>query len=278
MSPSGKYFIFSGNAVGAAAQFHKLDQLQNLNHVIPTLGASALPGTGGLSKGHAANYCYAVDQPRKRTLLAVRRIDTKAEGLTLADRWETDVEAEIEAVDVLEKLEIGLVKLHFNSSRKMDSENCEATISTRGSRIEGLRMGSVEAKIILDEEPLQYTSSKENLADYYRKQNSGWRSANARRFGTLPDAAAVREVNGTVKFSLVREIQLIGKQDPEHEVRVQPDGYTIKWDGFGRIILGEVFVKCCDRRVTMVRLHMGSDGGGSGSVGDGSSNGQTGTN
>jgi hypothetical protein len=273
MNQNGRYFIFSGHAVGVSAHFHKLDNLTNLNHVVPVLGASVLPVTGGFSHSHAANYCYEVDEPRKRTLVSVRRIETKAYGRTLPDRWETEVEAEIDSVRVLEKLDIGSVRLHMLAVRDSTSDNGETRVSTRGSHVEGLRMGSVTAKVVLDAEVLENCGSKDQLATWYRKQPSAWRTANACRFGTDPNAAEVCETNGRIKLSVVRDIQIVGTQDPDHQVHLLPDGYTIKWDGFGRIILGEVSVKGSDRRVTMVRLAMGSDGGGSGSVGDGGSNG-----
>jgi hypothetical protein len=277
MSPDKKYFIFSGHALGAAAHFHKLDDEPNLNHVIPALAPSVVAATGGLSKNHVANYYYAVDQPRKRTLVSVNRIDTMTSGTEQDGCWVTEVDAEVEGVRVLEKLDVGYVKLHFVSSRSMDSENCDAKISTKGSRIEGLRMGSMSANIFLDEEPLLFTASKDHLVDYYRGKDPAWRAANARRFSTDPAATEVHQANGRVKFSLVHKIELSGTQDPDHQVHVEEDNpYTIHWDGFGKIIVGEVFVKCCERRVTMLRLYMGSDGGGSGSLADGTSNGQIG--
>jgi hypothetical protein len=275
MSQNGRYYIFSGHAIGVAAQFHRLDHLENLNHVIPALGASVLPPTGGLSHSHAANYCYDADEPRKRTLISVRRAETRAEGRTLADRWETEVNSDIETVRVLEKLEIGSVKLHMLATRA-NAEDSETKVTTRGSQIEGLQLRGVTAKVILDPEALEFCGSKDQLAGWYRKQTGAWRTANARRFCTDPGAPDVHQPNNRIKFSLVREIQLSGTQDPEHQVRVEADGYTIKWDGFGRIILGEVYVKGNDRRVTMVRLAMGSDGGGSGTIGDAGSNGQIG--
>jgi len=64
---------------------------------------------------------------------------------------------------------------------------------------------------------------------------------------------------------------------PEDELKyIRVDGYTIVWEGFGRIILGEVHVYDHKRRVTLVRLAMGSDAGGQGTIGDGESNGQVG--
>ena len=64
-------YIFSGHAIGASAQFDRLDETHNLNHVVPTQGATALPPTGGLSKSHVGNFSFDVDQPRPRTLLRV---------------------------------------------------------------------------------------------------------------------------------------------------------------------------------------------------------------
>jgi len=260
--------------VGAAAQFHRLDDLENLDHVVPTLGASVLPVTGGLSKGHASHYCFEVDQPRKFTLISVRRIDTFAAGRTLRNRFETEIEAEIEALRVVEKLNVGLVKLHLVTSRDADSENGESKVSTKGCRIEGLQLGGVAAKVVLDEEPIAYSGSRDQLAAFYRKRSAAYRKANAFRFGADPSAAELAEEKGCSKFSLVRKIQLSGKQDPDQPVSVE--GYTIIWKGFGKIVLGEVFIKGYDRRITMLRLVMGSGAGGSGSVGDGGSNGQFG--
>lgn len=272
MSQNGKYYIFSGHAIGVAAQFHRLDDKDNLNHVVPTLAASVLPPTGGLSQGNKANYCFDVDLPRKRTLISVRRADTKAEGRTLPDKWETEVEADIDTIRVVEKLEIGSVKLHLLSTRDANSDRI--TVSTRGSSIEGMQLGGVSAKVTFDVDPITYCGTRDQLADYYRNRPVAWRTANAHRFTADPATGEFHEDHGKVKFSLVDKVELSGTQDPQHPVTV--DGYTITWKGFGRIILGEVYVKGNDRRVTMVRLAMGSDAGGSGSVGDGGTNGSTG--
>jgi hypothetical protein len=272
MSQNGKNYIFSGHAVGVAAQFHCLDELDNLDHVVPTLAAAVLPPTGGLSHDERTNYCFSVDHPRKRTLVSVRRAHTKAQGKTLHDRWDTEVEAEIDDVHVVEKLEIGSVRLHMLASRDMASDRIR--VSTRGSLIEGLQLGGVSARVILDLEPIAYCGTKDQLAEFYRGRPAAWRNTNAHRFGCAPTDGELPHGNGLATFSLVEAIELSGPQDPEHPVTVE--GYTIRWKGFGRIILGETQVKGNDRRVTMVRLAMGSDAGGSGSVGSGGSNGSTG--
>jgi hypothetical protein len=270
MSEPAPRYIFAGHAIGAAAQFHKLDKVENLNHVIPTLGASVLANTGGLSQSHVSNYCFSVDQPRKRSLLSVRRIDTTATGKKTNGVFETDVQAEIESIGLVDKLHIDMVKLHLLSTRDPNKE--EAVISTNGNQIIGMRLGDLDVDVTLDEEPLCACGSKEQLAAFYRMQSDQYRKEFSWRFATDPGAPEIKEHNGHYKCSLVRDIQLKGK-NPDITI----SGDTITWDGFGKIIIGEVIVKHNDRRLIMVRLAMGSDAGGPGTVGDGQSNGMVGS-
>ena len=270
MSDNGRHYVFSGHAIGAAAQFHRLDELHNLNHVIPTLGASVLPVTGGLSQSNVANYCYRADKPRKRHLLSVRHIATHAEGRTYEDRFETEVKAEIDAIEVVEKLHIDRVEVHLLSTRKVDGE--APSIRTKGNKIEGLRLGGVEVKVKLDEEALSKCGHKKQLADYFRGLTEAARRKIAWRFNTPPEATEIQEHSGHYKCTLVESIELIGPDEEREKIQIE-GGYTLHWPGFGRIILGEVIVGERSRRVTMVRLAMGSDAGGTGVIGEGEGNG-----
>jgi hypothetical protein len=274
MSPAPAHrYLFSGHTVGAAAQFHRLDDVDDLTHVIPTLGVSALPVTGGLSKGHAANYSYEVDHPRHRTLLSLRRVESMAAGREFDNRYETEIEAQIHSIHVVEKLHIEEVKLHVLST--LEKGQSEPTVTTQGNKIEGMRLGRVKAKITMDEEPLYSCGTKTQLAAFYNRQSADYRREQSWRFNTLSDTEELAAHNGHYKFSLVRTIKLEGPEDELRDITV--DGYIIRWKGFGRLILGEVVVKGNDRQVTMVRLAMGSDAGGNGTVGCGRTNGQVGT-
>lgn len=269
-----KDYLFSGHALGVAAQFHRLDEAQNLNHVIPTLGASVLAPTGGHSRSRVIHYAYTVDQPRKRTLLSVRKIKTAVSGRDLGNRFETEVEADVEAVHVVEKLHIGAIRLHFLSARPAEPDNALPVITTTGSRIEGVQLGAVKAVVVLDEEPLLSCGTAEQLGEFYHKQTDDYRKANGWRFALDASTEGAGASCRQHKFSLVREIHLSGPERDKQPISV--DGYTIHWKGFGKIILGEVHVKGNDRRVAMVRLVMGSDAGGSGTAGGGQSNGHLG--
>jgi hypothetical protein len=265
-APAQRY-LYSGQTVGASAQFHRLDDLVQRNlHVIPTLGASVLPVTGGLSKGHAANYCYAVDHPRRRNLLSVRHIDSSAEGRELDDRFETEIQAEIKSIHIVEKLHIELIQLHMLST--LEKSKTVPEVTTNGNTIQGMRLGKVDVNIVLDHEPLLRCGTQADLAAFYKNQSEDYRKQHAARFNTPEGTDTLASPNGHYKFSLATSIQLV---NPEPEMSVE--GYTIVWHGFGRIIIGEVVVKGSDRQLTMVRLAMGSDAAANGVVGCGRTNG-----
>src|SRR4051794_4121075 len=118
MSKPKPRFMFAGHAIGASAQFDKLDDAKNLNHIIPTLGASVLPVTGGRSHAHVEPYRFDVKSPRKRCLLAVDRIDTWVEGRSRSGRHETELSIEIAGLHVVEQLHFELVRLHIHSARR----------------------------------------------------------------------------------------------------------------------------------------------------------------
>jgi hypothetical protein len=251
MSNGTPRYMFAGHAIGAAARFHRLDEARDLNHVIPTLAPSVLPVTGGRSEATQASYRYDVTLPRQRCLLAVDRAHTWVEGRGGESRHETELSIDLAGFHVVEKLHIDAIRLHLLSVR---TPGADAVVSTQGSQIEGMRLGNVEARITIDEEPLTQTGTADQFA--------AWHSAKGRhcaRHGEYRSA------------SIVRDIRLIGSEVDQQDMSV--DGHTIVWKGFGRIILGEIHVKGHERRVTMVRLAMGSDAGGDGAGADGQSNG-----
>jgi len=261
--------MFSGQATGASARFNRLDETKNLNHIIPTLGASVLPETGGVSTHKVENYRFDVSEPRQRCLLSLKRAETTVEGRDPDGRFETELTVEVEQLEVVEKLHIDFLRLHLLAVRNNISE--DATVSTTGNRIDGMRLGNVQVKVEFDDEPLNFTGADYQLADFYRKQSDDYRKAHCWRFNTASESKTLSRVGDHYRFSLVRNIELIGSEADLQPITV--NGNRIHWKGFGRIILGDVHVKGQERKVSIVRLDMGSDAGGSGSAGTGGSNG-----
>jgi hypothetical protein len=251
MSNGTARYMFAGHAIGAAARFHRLDEAENLNHVIPTIGSCVVPITGGRTECNAGVYRYDVDEPRRRCLFAIEGVTAWVEGRGRDDRQETELSVEVAGIEIVEKLRIGAVGLHLLAHR---SPGADAVVSSKGSRIDGMRLGSVTAAITLDDEPLTKTGTADQFVAWHNQVGRPVEQHGEYHRGTI-----------------VREIHLSGPEKELAEMKVE--GHTIRWHGFGRIILGEIHVKGHERRVTMVRLAMGSDAGGDGTIGDTQTNG-----
>jgi hypothetical protein len=265
-----KRFAFSGHAIGVAAHFHRIDDVHDLDHNIPALGSSAIPIVGGHSRHRVANFCYTASHPRQITLLSAQKVETMARGKCLPNKqFETEIGAVVRSLSVVEKLHVDLVEMHQSSTRGWDGT--ESSIKTSGSKIQGMRLGKVVVNVELDEEPFATCGTKKELKAFYEKQSPAYRRENCERFHTPAGATSLAEYNGRYYSSVVKEISVA--DGPNEELKnVHIDGYSIKWDGFGTIFLGEVVVSAQNRKITMIRLKMGSDAGGSGSSGDGQTN------
>jgi len=258
MSTSGTRYVYSGHAIGVAAQFHRLFESTGLHHVVPALGAVVLPVTGGLAHSKTSGYSYPVNDPQKLALVTVGHVESRAEGFEGSGGFVTDVHSKIEDLHVVEKLHIDHVELHMTSTRTIGRP---PSITTRGNHIRGMRLGNVKVTVHLNSEILCNCTNKQQFAAFH---------------ATQPNAAPLQDHNGHYLCSLVSGIELNGP--PEETALIpKPQGNKIVWPGFGTIYLGEVLVGENHRRMTLVRLDMGSDAGGSGSIGDASTNGSLST-
>lgn len=255
MSENGRRYLFKGHAVGVAAQFHRLGELEGLDHAVPAQGAAVLPVTGGLSHAKTEKYDYPVCEPWRRKLVEVGLVESKARGERKTDGFLTEVQSRVEDLHVLEKLHFRLVEVHLSSFKYGDEP---PAVRTTGAHIEGMRLNDVHVTVKLDTVMLAHCGSKKQLAEFC--SNNG--------------GVEFCEHDGNYLSTLVREIQLSGPPDEVAKIP-KPVGNRIYWPGFGRIYLGEVLVGERERRVTMVRLDMGSDAGGSGAIGDAGTNGST---
>jgi len=252
-------YVFSGYAIGAAAHCHKMGN-ENLKSPIqvPALGASVLPSIGGLSESKVTNFAFEVSYPSRRNLVSVHRIHSKVEGATRGTEYKTAIEAEIESITFIDKFHIDFARLHMVSTREgLRGE----PIVTTDNRIVGIHLGGAEVIVELDNTLLTLFATKKQIEKRLERYP-----------GKKPDTP-----DDPYHFNLVKKIEVI-KRDQEKNRIDQIAENALTWDGFGTIFFGEVIVKNDDRQVTLVRLEMGSDTGGSGTVGDGHSNGSAGSN
>ena len=93
-----------------------------------------------------------------------------------------------------------------------------------------------------------------------------------KRFGVAPTLPAFRRLirtGGTIYTTIVKSIRWNGKPFPKSEIH---DNMVVL-PGFGRVFFGELLITEISRRLTMVRMALGSDAGGSASGGDIETNG-----
>lgn len=252
-------YIFSGHAIGAAARFNKLDDLRQFNHVVPTLGASVLPAAGGVSRSEVSNYDYEVTVPRRRSLLSVARIESRAEGREY-EREEvvTDTDVRIESITFLEKLYIDLIHVHVQSVRK-GFQNAPTITSSRG-QIEGVHLGRAIATIHINRHVLDKCAHTDEFSAAVNDHKLPFKKLD----------------KGGLLSTIVEKI-VLSNNDGGRIKQFDGRPNVLYWHGFGWIYFGEVIVKGNDRQVTMLRLQMGSDGGGTGTAGDAHSNGSSGS-
>src|SRR5262249_17239689 len=109
---------------------------------------------GGVSRSEVSNYHYEVTVPRRRSLLSVARIESRAEGREFRDEQVvTDTDVRVESITFLEKLYIDLIHVHVQSNRK-GFKNAPTITSSR-AQIEGVHLLNVTATIHLNREVLE---------------------------------------------------------------------------------------------------------------------------
>jgi hypothetical protein len=83
-----------------------------------------------------------------------------------------------------------------------------------------------------------------------------FKDTQGKRLLSLWDSKDGRTAKGCFVYSLVERIQWEGKLPDEAEV--SEDSHVIVWPDFGKVVLGEMLISHFSRRLTMMRLELGS--------------------
>lgn len=253
-------FVYTGSAVGLGARITRIGKATGLPYVVPVQGASALPQTGGLSESQTGPFVYRITDPKPMDLVSVGSTTTRASGTPSGSWFVTEAMASAQSVNFYDMLRFDSLSATMKSTH--DGQNEFPLIAPQDVSLTGLRLGDYGVEVIFDLEPFQCCQTKRSLGVRYAT-DPAFRAANYWRFNADPDAKELPEFNGFYVGSAVKEIRWTGNPHPDATI----DGYTIIWDGFGKIILGEMLISNSTRKMTVVRLKMGSDIDGDGSGG-----------
>lgn len=263
-------FVFRGNAAVVGGRISRPRDL-----VIDAGGASSLTVAGGGSRG-------ALKRTRFGGFLSVGSATTSARGVfdnrrQLRERTFGRVSEDalssttVVRVDV-RQLAVGaspvfrIAELRARLTGTTSPEARQPSIKPGDLRISGVEIGGHTLAIEIEKDlfsrydthdGLLEAASSPDFATEYGMNFPAFGATGARRF---------EEMNyGTV----VRRIRWKGRPYPDAAI----DGHTVVVPGFGTIFFGEMFVTALSRRLTLVRMQLGSPIGGSVACGEIETNG-----
>jgi hypothetical protein len=142
--------------------------------------------------------------------------------------------------------------------------------------IDGISIEGFKLVVELDIKPFHQCDTHAKLLsavdDPKFVEKSGGTLFMSRRFGgesKLPTFRKLIRTGGLIYTTIVKSIRWDGKPFPKSEIH---DNMVVL-PGFGRVFFGELLISDISRRLTMVRMALGSDAGGSASGGDIETNG-----
>lgn len=260
---TGRRFLYHahGSAIGGTiTQPFKAD--------IDTNSASSLPVVGGFAS--AKNGAYQL-----KDVLSFTSAHTYVSGIKTEDGAHNSVvTCIVEGLNILHMITADAV-IGRISSKHIDGKTAE-TIPF-GSRFENLRIGGQAVEVDLDHDLFMQHATLEALSDHYEsggKRGKGgikgaalgkaryqWGAPN----GDIPPALAKgmmmdpavgwHKSNGVLHTSMVKQVRTVGSGNSAEET---PYAYAIHIPHVGNLYLGEIFASTGIKRLSMLRLELGS--------------------
>jgi hypothetical protein len=261
-------FIFHGDAVAIGGRIVRPDDI-----TLDPKCASALTVVGGRTSsnskgmrfgkwvrfGSASTLAEGLYDNRKQ-LVALTNGIGRQEDLTAT----TTVRAELLelVVGVTPQLTVKRLRGSFtaNSAVPIDDETVirsGADLAVDGVAIDGHKL-IVELNKTLFREHDTFTKLRRASSDAAFMKEHGTSFLAGATIGGQPQGGRLVEVRGTISCSVVRSIRWSGKPYPGATI----DGHVVTVPEFGRIYFGELLISRDSRRLTMMRLALGSPFGG----------------
>lgn len=269
-------FVYTGTAAGIGARIIRIDPPPglgndgepNVDYVTPVQAATCLPVTGGVSESSTGPFTHRVDKPRPLSIVSVGRSYSRAaSGSPKQIPYRSEVESGASDVVLIERIRIGnlrgrLVTIHG----PLDDF---PSITPDVLELDGLVIDGCPVRVTFDASPFTQSPTKQGLRKAYKQLSKAY----GRQFCDHIEGQDLPETKkGLTVATVVRDIEF-GSTPPNGVDRIGPNRFH--WPGIGVIILGELIISDCYRRLTMFRANLGSEIEGSATAGDIQSNGGT---
>jgi hypothetical protein len=265
-------YIFRGNASGVSAHLRRPE-----DKILPVQAASSLPVTGGISEstegpGSLGDYLHyqSAATSAQGDYVDLQAAEAMTRGAVPFDSvpTKTTVTARVRGLNVGKRFSVGEIDAGL-VSRSPENGMKQPSIQLVGNRLEDIRVDGSVLKITLNEQLFCDCDTLDKLAAAYAK------GLGAPRVGMFvrPDETGRSETlpasGGVVYCTIVESMMWDGKPHPTARV----DGNSLVIPDFGRVYFGGLLITDVSRRLTMVRLQLGSPDGGDGSACEVESNG-----
>jgi hypothetical protein len=259
-------FIFRGNAFGFGGQIRE-PAVPYFEVHAPT----SLPTVGGLSRAEVRGQDFArlvnFGLARSEALGGVsdfRTTGAPAEAISVPNqRQMTVVRASLFDLQVEGRLNIKQMSMALRSYEVAGEE--QPWIIPEETMISGVVLDGCTIDVVLDTDPFKSYPTKQKLAKVY-KEDKNWRNRYKNRFyrreKTKEDE--LYETKGMTFATIVERITINHKPKcKNHQGTVEVRDNLMIVPNFGKIFFGEMIVTDFYRRLSAIRLELGSPGQGS---------------
>jgi hypothetical protein len=259
---SGRTFLYHAHGLALGGTI-----TQPFKAEIESHAATSLPIIGGFASAKMENY-------RLREIVSYRSAHSYVSGIQTDDGTHTVASCTIEGLNILDVITADAIVGRL-SSKHADSGQPE--IITLGSSFVNLKIAGQPVQVDLDNDLFTAHPTYDKLVTYLDpqgKQGKGgakakppakvryaWGQSNDQPSQQLekgmliPTGADSHLANGVLHTSLVKQVRPVGSNNSAEEL---PYAYAIQIPHVGRVYLGELFVSADSKRLTMLRVELGS--------------------
>jgi len=273
MTEADYRFIFRGNAVAVSGHIRRPKDM-----LIVSQAPAAVGVTGGLSRGEARDGNFG-DILRfasaNSEVFADYQDPAKAVEFTHGNHGHnrlptrTTVSASVEGITMVNAddrtrrtLAVGKVAAQLVS--EWPGSNRQTSVRIPAVAIDGLKLDESELEVTFHNRTFSELDTRYKLARAYQGSDDFFKKFGHLFFfpaGLVPTLNWLRrmpQAGGITMCTIVESIRWKGAPNPNAEIR----GNSIIFRDFGTIYLGELLVSDFERRLTMMRIQLGSPEGG----------------
>jgi hypothetical protein len=246
---TGNRYLYHGDAVGLGGFIWKINQ-RPIGKDLDTQGASTIPDVGG----HAEDFVQGTRFPEYSELVRYDSIRTVVDARfdVYCDAYVTAATSTIIGLSVAGgRLTVGALHAVLRSSHKRG--DAQSFIQYEGTSIERMILDNIPVEIEFDREVDSY-GTEQRLVEAYaagKLHDRIWPLQHSPDRQGTQGGELVPRLGGYIGCSIVK--QIIYRND-----KATVNGHIITLPGFGTIKIGEMLIRGESKRLTLLRLILGS--------------------